>query len=280
MPVLRSAAAIADPPRRPYHDDPSIVGFFRDLVEPFGSTVDEQRLREGANVSHRDLVDQLVTAVGIDGPADLVVVTHALPDVHPFTAVASHLNMLLGGAAQSFCVSEQGLAAPFTALRIIAAYQRAGRARRAVLAVLEQTTLPTAHPLVDTRDLTDSGALLVLGDAGGPDGEGGPALSGVESFASPEDTAARLSELAAADPAGTLLVLGPGVQEDAVDAAGARISRTGETSYCTSVWLELARHWQDWCRDTATVVLGDVDPLTKEGQLAVFRSPSAPGGAG
>jgi alkylation response protein AidB-like acyl-CoA dehydrogenase len=39
----------------PYVDDPSILS--RDLVEPFSSTVDEELLRAGPNVFHRDLVD-------------------------------------------------------------------------------------------------------------------------------------------------------------------------------------------------------------------------------
>ncbi|MFI9201799.1 hypothetical protein [Streptomyces sp. NPDC053048] len=274
MPVLSAAASVAAPPPGQYHDDPSIVGFFRDLVEPFGSTVDERRLRGGPNVSHRDLVDRMVGhgdgEGGVGGTADLVVVSHALPDVHPFTAVASHLNMLLGGDAKSFCVSEQGLAAPFTALRIISAFQSAGRAGRAVLAVLEQTTLPTPHPLVDSGELTDSGVLLVLDE-----GEG-LGVSSVESFPSPEATTARIAELATADPAGTLFVLGPRSGVGASAPAGARVHQAGAGSYCTSVWLELARHWQQWQREFTTVVLCDVDPLDHQGQLAVFRAAAAP----
>ncbi|MFJ1861947.1 hypothetical protein ACIOHA_32160 [Streptomyces anulatus] len=159
--------------------------------------MDEQSLRDGRNVFHKDLVDQLVGSEDIDGAADLVVVTYALPDVHPFTAVASHLNMLLGGGAQSFSISEQGLAAPFTALRIIAAFQRGGRSERAVL---EQTTLPR-----------------------------------VEAYS----------------------------------------HRVAPGSYCTSVWLDLAQHWQKWRRDHRRVVLRDIDPLSGRGHLALLTA-SAP----
>lgn len=271
MTVLRAASAVAGPPHQPYHDDPSIVGFFRDLVEPFGCTVDEQRLRQGPNVSHRYLADRLLDDAGMTGEAaDLVVVTHALPDVHPFTAVASHMNMLLGGGAKSFCVSEQGLAAPFTALRIISAFQRAGRAGRAVLAILEQTTLPTPHPLVDSGELTDSGVVLVLGE-----GEGF-GLDTVDTFTSPEAAADTLAELGA-DPAGTLVVLGPGARDRVAAPAGAKVHHAGTDSYCTSVWLELARNWRQWQRDFAAVVLCDIDPFSKAGQVAVFRSATTPG---
>ncbi|WP_405431607.1 hypothetical protein [Streptomyces anulatus] len=168
MTTVAASSAVRAPDGRPFHEDPGVLGFYRDLVEPFGSTVDEQSLRDGRNVFHKYLVDQLVGSEDIDGAADLVVVTHALPDVHPFTAVASHLNMLLGGGAQSFSISEQGLAAPFTALRIIAAFQRGGRSERAVLAVLEQTTLPRVEArshrvvLCDIDPLSGRGHLALL----------------------------------------------------------------------------------------------------------------------
>ncbi|MFF5808531.1 hypothetical protein [Streptomyces sp. NPDC012746] len=261
MTTVAASSVVVAPDGAPFHEDPAILGFYRDLVEPFGSTVDEQRLRDGRNVFHKDLVDRLVGGGDIAGAADLVVVTHALPDVHPFTAVASHLNMQLGGGAQSFSISEQGLAAPFTALRIISAYQSGGRSERAVLAVLEQTTLPTPHPLVDSGGLVDSGALLVF--------ERGAGLraDGVESFDDAEATTARLRELAAAGGADTLLVLGPWLGEEAY-GDGARVHRVAPGSYCTSVWLDLARHWREWQRDHARVVLCDLDPLSGRGYLA------------
>lgn len=269
MATVAASSVIVSPDRRAFHEDPAILGFYRDLVEPFGSTVDEQLLRDGPNVFHKDLVDQLVQNQNIEGSAaDLVIVTHALPDVHPFTAVASHLNMLLGGGAQSFSISEQGLAAPFTALRIISAYQRSARSERAVLAVLEQTTLPTPHPLVDSGDLVDSGALLVL--------ERGKGLqvSGVESCADASATTTRLRELAAGGGPDTLLVLGPWVQEQAF-GAGAPVHRVAPGSYCTSVWLDLARHWRQWQRDHRQVVLCDIDPLSGQGQLALLATTTA-----
>ncbi|MGW7103761.1 hypothetical protein [Streptomyces sp. NPDC054838] len=265
MTTVAASSVVRAPDGRAFHEDQAILGFYRDLVEPFGSTVDEQLLRDGRNVFHKDLVDRLVGGEDIDVAADLVIVTHALPDVHPFTAVASHLNMLLGGGAQSFSISEQGLAAPFTALRIISAYQRGGRSERAVLAVLEQTTLPTPHPLVDSGDLVDSGALLVF--------EGGQGLQvgGVESFPDAEATSARLKELATDGGADTLLVLGPWVQEQTSEA-GAQVHRVPSGSYCTSVWLDLAQHWRTWQSDYRQVVLCDVDPLSGRGQLALFTT--------
>ncbi|QUH01520.1 hypothetical protein HUO13_12490 [Saccharopolyspora erythraea] len=265
MPAVSAAAAVVSPPARPYHDDPSITAFYRDLVEPFGETVDEALLRGGANVFHRDLADALVDDEGIgELVADLVIVTHALPDVHPFTAVASHLNMRLGGRATSFAISEQGLAAPFTALRVMSGFQRSGRAECAVLAVLEQTTMPTRHPLVHDNELVDSGALLVFG------GADGLRVDAVETTPTADAATERLRELAAKDPDDTLLVVGPWSAWDGLD--GSAVHRVAPGGYCTSVWLELARNWRNWQQEHAVVVLADVEPRTGQGHLAVLRS--------
>lgn len=263
--TLTASSFVVSPQGHAFHDDPDIIGFYRDLAEPFGSTVDEQRLRKGRNVFHKELVEHLMHDEDLsDATADLVVVTHALPDVHPFTAVASHLNMMLGGGAVSFSISEQGLAAPFTALRIISAYQRAGRSRRAALAVLEQTTLPTPHPLVDAGDLIDSGVLLLL------DGGEGLEAVAVESYDDAEATVYRLRELAN-DELDTLLVTGPWVSMVDFDGA-ADVHSVAPGSYCTSVWLDLARHWKQWQHSYRRVVLCDVDPLSGRGNVAILRA--------
>ena len=58
------------------------------------------------------------------------------------------------------------------------------------------------------------------------------------------------------------------------DALGepAHHHRTVPGSYCTSVWLDLARNWPAWQRDHTAVVLCDTDPRTGDTQLAVLRS--------
>lgn len=266
MPALRAACAVVSPPRKPYDDDPSILAYYRDLVEPFGLEVAEDLLRAGPNVGHRDLVDRLMTTADIgDGTPDLVIVTQALPDVTPFTAISPYLDRLLGGRATNFGIHQQGLAAPFTALRVISAFQRAGRSRDAVLAVLEQTTLPTRFPLVHDNNLIDSGVLLRFGlDAG-------PRVTGVESVSADEPVAARIAELVEKEPDTTLVVAGPWLDAAALADVRHRYQASGGT-YCTSVWLALARHWRSWQRGYTTVVLCDTDPGSGESHLAVLRS--------
>jgi hypothetical protein len=257
MASIDAVAAVVSPPPQFFHDDPAILSFYRDLVEPFGETVDESLLKAGNNVFHKDLADRLAADESMTGrQADLVVVAYALPDVHPFTAVASHLNMVFGGTAQSFAVSEQGLAAPFTALRIVEAFQRSGRAGSAVVTVLEQTTLPTRHPLLAEHQLVDSGVMLALGTGDGL------RVRGVETHDDESAIMARLRDLA--DEA--LLVLGPWLPATQFP----RQQRVAPGSYCTSVWLELARHWRQWQGQGTPVVLADLDPLTGRGAQAIL----------
>jgi hypothetical protein len=225
--TVRAACSVVSPRGRPYRENPAITAFYEDLLTPFGVGFDEESLRSGRNVFHQDLVDNLIDADDDSRSCkpDLIIVTHALPDVHPFTTVASHLNMVVGGGtAKSFSISEQGLAAPFTALRVAASFQRSGRCEEALVVVLEQATLPESVPFADS--LVDSGVMLVLGSSEGP------RVADVESTTDARETTRRLAELAGGDPAGTLLVLGPWVNASGLDPAVA-CQRVGPGSYCT-----------------------------------------------
>jgi hypothetical protein len=261
MPYLDMAAAVTAPAPKAYEDNPASLRFFRDLVEPFGLTVDEELLRSGTQISHRDLLDELFRDDVPRGTAELVIVTHGLPDLLPFAVNAAHVNLMFGDHADCFAISEQGLAAPFTALRVIAAYQRSGRISRGVLVVLEQTTVPVPEPLIQQNKLIDSGVLLAFS------GSGELGIEAVESCPSAE-AGSRIAKLAARDPASTLVVTGP----DGPDGEpGAAVHRAAPGSYCTSVWLELARNWREWVARYACIVLGDVDQRTGRGHVAVFR---------
>jgi hypothetical protein len=265
-PSLRAACAVVSPPRKPYNDDPSTLSFYRDLVEPFGQKVDEDLLRAAPHVDHCELVDRLVAAADLgDTAPDLVIVAQALPDVTPFVAIAPYLDRRLGGVATTFGIHQHGLAAPFVALRAIAAFQRSGRSRHAVLAVLEQTTLPTRFPLVHDNDLIDSGVLLFF------DSDAELRVTGVESVPATESLADRVGEVVAKDPDATLVVAGPWVDPDVL-AEPTHQHRVGSGSYCTSVWLALAEHREAWQRDHTALVLCDTDPRTGESQLALLRS--------
>lgn len=272
--VLKAAAAVRAPQAqwREPADDPIVLQYFQDLLGPFGATPDKELLQRGAHVHHQQLADLLTEVDGVrDSSPQLLIAAHALPDVVPFTAIAPYLMARLGGEATSFSVGQQGLAAPFTALRIASAYQRSGRLTEAVVAILEQTTLPTPFPLVQDTPLTDSAAALVLSTQ--TDDGAGLRLGRAETDVSPE--AALTTELARRPKdARTLVVLGSWVTVEA--AAGLDVHQAAPGTYCTGVWLELAEHWRSWQEQFARIVLLDTDPRTGKSHLATFSTGLAP----
>lgn len=256
--ALRGMSSVRAPSSSGHQPDESAIDFLRDLVEPFGRKIDEGLFRRGTGVSHQDLTDRLLDAEEMrNSRPQLVIVTYALPDVLPFTAIGPYMAKRLECEATTFAIAQQGLVAPFTALRIAAAYHRAGRCEEVVVTVLEQTTLPIAIPLVHDTPLVDSAVAMLFG------GGTGPRLASVAAGTSLVELIGR------ADP-DTLVVLGPQVDRTGLD--GLSPHRIGPGTYCTSVWLALAEHWDTWQDTYRVILLCDTDPLTGRSHLARFET--------
>lgn len=275
MPLcLNGASAYVATHRNPFRADDELLVYFRDLLDPFQVAMNEDLLRAGSNVTWTELFDRAATVPEVRGAKpDLIVLAHALPDANPLKVVAAHANLRFGGGSHILAVSEQGLQAPFTALRIIAAKARSGRCGQAALVVLEQTTLPHQVPIVHETPLVDSAVILILG------GEGHLEVDAVRVIRDSATLPETLAELAApTDPQRTLLVLGPWVGADHVAAAPLPTHQVPAGSYCTSVWLALARHGREWAARFDKVLLCDTDPRDGGSHIAVFdqRAKSGP----
>jgi hypothetical protein len=272
MPLLLNAAASLTPQyRNPYRLSTDVISFNQDLLSPYGMQVDEGLARQGRNITFTELAEHVMRAALITVPAaELLIVAYALPDLHPMKTVASHLNHLFGDRCRSFAISEQGLGAPFTALRIAAAYARSGRCRSLALFVLEQVTLPYRNALVHEHRLADSSVLLFFGSQGSWE------VASLRSCGRGDHLA---GQLLAAVPDGadgqTLVVAGPWADPGHVRMAAMPCHEVAPGSYCTSVWRELARHHQDWAANYARVVLCDTDPRTGASHIAVFSQRAA-----
>jgi hypothetical protein len=260
--ALRSGAAVVRRAHHGYQLDEEILEHNQAMLGPFGMAVDEDIARAGRNWTYTDLAE--ATLESVDRPEvtpDLVVVAYSLPDLHPLKTVSSHLNHLLGGTARSFAVSEYGLAAPYTALRIAAAYARSGRCASLALFVLEQTTLPYYEPFLDGLNLADSAAYLYFAAAGGCT-VGTVAHGG-----------ALADLLASVVPAAgqTLVVVGPWTDPAVVDAVASPVHRVSPGSYATGVWVDLARHHAEWSARFDAIVLCDTDPRTGLSHTAILH---------
>ena len=261
---LSRASALVRPDRLPFRPDGERDAFQRYVLDPFGVELDFARLEHSPNVGFTELAEGVLGALPrpIDSP-DLLVFAYALPDLFPLTAVTAHLNHLLGGHSHSFGVSEQGLPAPFTALKIADAYARSGRCDTLALFVCEQNTLPYADPLVDDNDLVNSAALLYF------DGNGGYEFAGTRGGPVLGELVSELTADLAPDSA--LLVAGPWIAPEHLAATGLPVRQAAAGSYCTSVWLELARHHAGWAGTYRHLVLCDTDPRTGRSQVALLR---------
>ena len=266
--ALRSGAAVVRRDHRGYRLDDEILEHNQAMLGPFGVAVDEGIARAGRNWTYTDLAEAALRSADVPpGTPDLVVVAYAMPDLHPLKTVSSHLNHLLGGTARSFAVSEYGLAAPYAALRIAAAYARSGRCSSLALFVLEQTTLPYHDSFLDGRDLADSAAYLhFAADGGSPVGP----IGSVDSVGYGEALADLLATVIPA--AGrSLVVTGPWTDPAVVAAAESPVHRVAPGSYATGVWTDLARHHAEWSARFDAIVLCDTDPRTGMSHAAVLH---------
>ncbi|ALG10439.1 hypothetical protein [Kibdelosporangium phytohabitans] len=256
MPLtVQAAAAFVADYRNPYEHDDELITWQRDLLSPFGVPFDETLLAQGPNIGFSELAEQALRAMpAAVGRPDMVIVTYGMPDWYPFKTISAYLDYLLGGGSTNFGVSDQGLRAPFTALRIGEAYARSGRCETLALFVVDQTTFGYEVPLV--QDLQDSGVFLLFGPAGSLElSELRSGTDVVELLGDPGDD--------------TLVVAGPWIDADKLDRF--TVHQVPAGSYCTSVWLALAEHHQEWADRYQSVVLCDTDPRTGRSEIAVLR---------
>ncbi|MDG4787864.1 hypothetical protein O7626_18285 [Micromonospora sp. WMMD1102] len=278
MPLsLSSAALVLEPGSVPYRPDPDCAIFERDLLVRFGIQRDEERLRQGANVGFTELAEAVIEKLPFRlASPDLLVFAFGLPDMIALKHVAQRVGYLLGGGSHCFAVSEQGLRAPFTALRVADAFARSGRCRTLALVVCEQNTFAYPDPFVEENKVPNSAALLYFDDTGRYEFAG----TRMAHRDTPLRTLLRsvaTDPVTGPDPDSTLLVAGSWASSDDLADTGWPVHRAAAGPYCTGVWLELARHHQEWAEAYRSVVLCDTDPRTGQSQVAVLRRrPAAP----
>jgi hypothetical protein len=286
--------------------DPALGVYLADMLRPYGLALAEDRLTEGQ--SYGEMAGALLTEeMAAQDPVDLLVFAFAVPDVAPWRATASYLSHLCPGQPFAFAVCDQGVTAPFTALRLIREYAATGGCRRALLVVAEQAGMPYRQAgLAATPDRHAVVALLceqyghsvpgrpdtVSPDTVSPDtvSLGRVRLDTVRLHASvTRQQACRLLACAAADlPAGDELtaIVGTGLADDALDAGlPGRVVIAPREQPTTGVWWEAAAGLPEWTARAdrggargdrggapgARVLLADYDPGLGHLGLAVVE---------
>lgn len=152
-------------------DPQPYVDHLRALHRAAGSpdpTSEPDWLTGGSRVSYHDMVRVVVERLAAElAGVDLVITVEASPDCRHQSFPACLLGASLPGDPLVLGVSEQGVAGPFTALRLAHDQLRAGLRRRALVLVVEQSTLPPGSFAGPVEDVAVA-LLLSTGPGPGP----------------------------------------------------------------------------------------------------------------
>ncbi|MFI2714430.1 hypothetical protein ACH495_30355 [Micromonospora sp. NPDC018662] len=253
---LRPAQVIArrfGPVPEPYRPDPLLEEYLSDMTASYGRRFDRDRHAAASRNSFTEMADRLVRDLDLAVPVDLIAIAHSTPDGDPRRVTACYLNELVHGDPLAFAVSDQGPAAAFTALRLLGTYSGDFPGCRALLLILEQTTM--SYEVVGSRFPVpghDIGVAVLLEPAGS-DGATVHQRPDVPA----EAAGTLLDELV---PADAVLIAGPGLTTDRPVVSAPDLGAAG-------VWAEFAR-----CRaDTAgPIAVADHDPVSGTLCVAVF----------
>ncbi|MEV6692771.1 hypothetical protein AB0M35_15000 [Micromonospora sp. NPDC051196] len=210
----------------------------------YGDFTDVSWLTDAPMVSYHDMVRTVVQELGPElVGVDLVITVDASPDCRHQSFPGPVLSHVLTGDPIMLGVSEQGVAGPFTALRIAHRYLRTGAATRALILIMEQSTLPPDDAAV--RPVRDVAVALLLG----PEGTIGLDV--------PTVAVTRTGVAAALETDVDLVVAGTN-QADLPTGVPVRRAEPGHP--CAGVWLALAE-LLDTRPDGGRVLVADRDPV-------------------
>ncbi len=235
LPGLLRAESLTFGPGSHREPRPEVERYFRDLAGPYDTAFRGEAFTGAPRNSSTEMAAAALDALGpLDAPVDLALVAYAAPDWEHASLVAPYLNHRIPGEPLSFAVSDQGVLAPFTALRVAAEYARRSALHRVVLLVIDQRTQPFVR-----RDAAVA-LLLECHDGAAP----APGL-GVVPGVAPGDIAATLADrlpdlFTGTAPERTLVVAGSGIDpaRDLPAFPGA-VTRTEPGRPCTGGWAAL-----------------------------------------
>lgn len=226
--------------RPPVELAPCEIAFMAGLLAEFDLPADSAQHARGDGNSFVQMGAELFEALDRPlPPLDVLVLAYHLPDLTAADVNACALVDLCDGETAGFSIADQGVGAPFTALRILRGLRVTGAlAGAGAVLVLDQSTSLYHDP--DTHDvpITDCAVLLRTDPR---DGDGAVLDFLDESPVNDPDDGFR--ELLRAHPEADVVVgrmlaehLGDSLHAAAVAAAGPR-------RLCTDVWAALAGRW-------------------------------------
>ncbi|MFF8725432.1 hypothetical protein ACF073_02930 [Streptomyces sp. NPDC015171] len=158
--LVRAGRYAPDGPGTPYVPAADREEFFRQLGAPHGVPFDRAGFAAAPRRTSVELARGALAGLGPlsaeEGP-EVVVVACAAPDFEHAELVASCVRGLLPGEPLAFGLSDQGVLAPFSALRVALEYARRCAYRRLLVLAVDQSSQPFAvpegHPGAVTADV-------------------------------------------------------------------------------------------------------------------------------
>jgi hypothetical protein len=133
-------------------DNRARVGeYLADMGRPYGREVPAAPFGEPPSPdlghSYGEMAEALIgSVVPADEPVDLLVLAFSVHDLRPGRQTAAYLSHVTPGEPMAFAVCDQGSAAAFSGLRIAREYAASASVQRALLVVVEQSSLPYDGP--------------------------------------------------------------------------------------------------------------------------------------
>lgn len=208
--------------------------YFRDLSLHYGLEAREEDLDGATGNSYMSMAEQLLPEIDSGRPFDYVAIAMTVPNSDPLQSVVSWLVDLLPGSAMPLGVGDQGVVAPFTALRLLSAYTEGERPARSMLLAFDRRFVPYFD---DGREgpipTSDTVVALVF------DGQGGGDLTVALSTGVTPAEAGPLASAEIADAGEDVdLIVGRGLEEPAASWPKARLAERGAP--CTGIWTRFA----------------------------------------
>lgn len=254
--------------------------YFGDLLATYRLAMDTAAFDAGG-VSFTDLVAALLTELdGYTERFDLAVMANLTPDSEPEYPMC-FLNHVVARPGLAFGISEQGVLAPFTALRVAAdlADPQVGpeprQPWRALVFVLEQSSVLHGQPVPAHLLATGNVGVALVMETGAPGGslalaEPVPAepatvpamtLAMVRSLVEPDDGrhAGQTSVVYGRGLAGLLGLVGDGPAPERPAEEGPQVLVAPPGRPCSGPWSVLAEYLPKWSVTGQRVLLADYD---------------------
>ncbi|WP_028648150.1 hypothetical protein [Nocardiopsis sp. CNT312] len=231
--------------------------YLDDMLSAYGQVYQGLRSRDPAQTAYNRLARRLLDeALSSTGRIDRAVLAYAMPDDQTGHSVCASMVHSSPGLTTAFAVSDQGVTAPFTALRIAGATLRADSEERVLVLALDQAAIPWEPPPETPVPGRDLGVALLLGGAGGL----------LHWQATPVDAAGAaravgevLADVRSRSLGPCTLILGRQVPGPDAPGPDVTVRRAPSDLVCTSVWSEA--HRAGTAPGGGTVAVVEYDPV-------------------